>query len=69
MGVRPPPLHAFRRAFALNCLRAGLDLLTLQRLLGYSDLSVLRRYVKQTTGDLQAVHAAASPVDRADGLR
>jgi integrase/recombinase XerD len=63
-GVKPPPLHAFRRAFALNCLRAGMDLLSLQRLMGHADLSVLQRYVKQNAADLQAAHSAASPVDR-----
>lgn len=63
--VAPPPLHAFRRAFALNCLRAGMDLLSLQRLLGHAGLAVLQRYVKQTPEDLKAAHNAASPVDKA----
>ncbi len=58
-----PSPHDFRRAFALNCLRNGMDLLSLQRLLGHTDLSVLRLYVKQTAGDLQVAHAAGSPVD------
>lgn len=64
-GVKRPPLHAFRRAFAINALRNGCDLLTLARLLGHSDLSLLKRYAKQTTDDLRQVHAAVSPVDRA----
>jgi site-specific recombinase XerD len=64
-GIAPAPsLHSFRRAFALAMLRNGTDLLTLQRLLGHADLSVLKRYVKQTTDDLQAAHAQNSPVDR-----
>ena len=58
-----PSPHDFRRAFALNCLRNGMDLLSLQRLMGHSDLSVLKLYVKQTAGDLQIAHAAGSPVD------
>lgn len=64
-GVPRPPLHAFRRAFTLSMLRSGADLLTLQRLLGHSDLSVLQRYVKLTSEDLQNSHAAHSPVDTA----
>ena len=35
-----PSPHDFRRAFALACLRNGMDLLSLQRLLGHTDLSV-----------------------------
>lgn len=64
-GVPEPPLHSFRRAFAINALRNGADLLTLQRLLGHSDLSLLRKYAKQSVDDLRAVHAAVSPADRA----
>jgi site-specific recombinase XerD len=63
-GVRVPSLHSFRRAFALEMLRAGTNLLTLQRLLGHADLSVLKLYVKQNADDLRTAHAAASPVDR-----
>jgi site-specific recombinase XerD len=64
-GVPEPPLHSFRRAFALNMLRNGADLLTLQRLMGHADMSLLRRYARQTADDLRAAHALASPVDRA----
>lgn len=62
-GVPTPQLHAFRRAFALNCLRNGMDVFTLQRLMGHADLQVLRRYLAQTDDDLRAAHAKASPVD------
>ncbi len=63
-GVPAPTLHSFRRAFALLSLRAGADLVSLQRLLGHADLSVIRRYLKQTESDLQAAHAKAAPVDK-----
>jgi integrase/recombinase XerD len=62
-GVAVPSLHSFRRTFALMCLRAGMNVFALQRLLGHGDLSVLRRYLAQTEGDLQAAHRAAGPVD------
>ena len=42
--IATPSLHSFRRAFAINMLRAGVDLLSLQRLLSHADLSVLTRY-------------------------
>jgi integrase/recombinase XerD len=63
-GVKMPGLHSFRRAFALACLRGGVDLISLQRLMGHSDLSVLQRYLAQVEGDLQAAHAKGGPVDR-----
>lgn len=62
-GIVCPSLHSFRRACAIALLRGGADLLTLQRILGHADLSILKRYAKQNTDDLRAVHNAASPVD------
>jgi len=63
-GVAVPSLHSFRRAFALACLRQGMDVYSLQKLMGHSDLTVLRRYLQQTEQDLKAAHDRASPVDR-----
>lgn len=62
-GVPEPNLHSFRRAFALMSLRNGMDIYSLQRLMGHTDLSVLRRYLAQTEGDLQAAHQKCGPVD------
>ncbi len=62
-GIRTPSLHGFRRAFALNCLRSGMDPFSLQRLLGHSDLSMVRRYLAQTHEDLLRAHMKHSPVD------
>ncbi|MHB0858827.1 MAG: tyrosine-type recombinase/integrase [Anaerolineae bacterium] len=58
-----PSLHSFRRAFALSCLRNGVDVYSLQRLLGHADLSVVRRYLAQTTDDLREAHQRGGPVD------
>ena len=58
-----PSIHSFRRAFALAMLRAGVDLLTIARLLGHSDLSLLDRYIRQTGEDLRESHEKGSPVD------
>ena len=63
-GVPVPSLHNFRRAFALLSLRAGVDIFSLQRLMGHRDLTVLRRYLKQVQGDLQAAHEKAGVVDK-----
>lgn len=62
-GVPEPQLHAFRRAFAINSLRNGCDLVTLQRLLGHSSLEVVSRYLKQVDTDLRAAHARSGLVD------
>lgn len=59
-----PSLHAFRRAFALNFLRAGGNVFDLQRLMGHSDLSVLKRYLAQDDTDSRNAHSRFSPVDR-----
>jgi integrase/recombinase XerD len=63
VGLPEPGLHSFRRAFALACLRNGVDLISLQRLMGHADLSILRRYLAQTDADLQAAHQRGGPVD------
>lgn len=63
-NIEPPRLHDFRRAFALNCLRNGMDVYSLQRLMGHSDLQTLRRYLNQNSEDIRLAHAEASPVDR-----
>lgn len=62
-GIEPPEIHSFRRAYAINMLRAGVDVYSLQSLMGHSDLQVLRRYLKQTDSDLAAAHRKGSPVD------
>lgn len=62
-GVPVPSLHSFRRAFALAMYRAGVDLLTIARLLGHADLSLLERYIKQFADDLRESHERGSPVD------
>lgn len=63
-NIPKPGLHDFRRAFAINCLRAGMNIFTLQKLMGHADLQVLRRYLAQTDADLVREYSKASPVDR-----
>jgi integrase/recombinase XerD len=65
-AVRTPEIHAFRRWFALTCLRAGVDAYSLQELMGHADLQILRRYLKQTYQDFRGAHNRASPVDNLD---
>ena len=56
--------HSFRRYFALEMLRNGVDVFSLQLLMGHADIQVLRRYLKQVNQDLLEVHRKASPADR-----
>jgi site-specific recombinase XerD len=61
VGVEAPTLHSFRRLFALTMLQSGGDLLSVARMLGHGSLGVTQRYIRQTTADLGAVHAANAP--------
>jgi integrase/recombinase XerD len=62
LAVVPSP-HDFRRAMAINYLRNGGDVFTLQIILGHKSLAVLRRYLALTERDTQEAHAKYSPVD------
>lgn len=63
-GVPYQSPHSFRRLFAITCLRRGVDIFSLQRLMGHSDLQVLRRYLAQVDSDLKKAHATGSPVEK-----
>ena len=59
-----PSPHDFRRAFAIERWRAGVDILTLSKLMGHTSLQVLNRYLKQIGEDLERAAKQSSPVDR-----
>jgi len=62
-GVPVPSPHDFRRSFALALLRAGVDVFSIQRLMGHTTLDVLRRYLAQNIEDLRGAHERGSPAD------
>jgi len=62
-GIDPPSLHSFRRAFALSMIRNGVDLYTLQKLMGHASIDTLKHYLKYTTEDIQRAHKKFGPVD------
>jgi len=61
-GVRISP-HTFRHTMAVTFLRNGGDVFSLQRILGHSQLEVLRGYVNLAQSDISRVHRRNSPAD------
>jgi integrase len=61
-GLPKLTAHAFRRGCATMALRAGMNALHLQGMLGHTTLEMVRRYAQAVDDDLQAAHAAHSPV-------
>ena len=63
-GIHIAP-HALRRTFAILALKAGMNPLHLQGLLGHSSLEMTRRYVQMMDEDLVEAHRMYGPVDHA----
>ena len=62
-GIPAPQIHDFRRAFALQALRNGANLITLMRLMGHTSTRTLARYLRLVDDDLRQAHEEISPVD------
>lgn len=67
-NINPPSLHSFRRYFALQMLRNGVDIFSLQKLMGHADIQILRRYLQQTEDDIRTAHRLGGPVNHLLGI-
>lgn len=62
-GVPHCSAHTFRRTFAITCLRNGMNIHVLAKLMGHADIQMLRRYLDITDEDTKAAHDQHGPVD------
>jgi site-specific recombinase XerD len=54
--------YDLRHQYALEALRGGMDVFSLQRSMGHSTLSMTEKYLALADDDIQAAHDKASPV-------
>ena len=67
-GVSFSP-HALRRTFVILSLRAGMDVLHLQALLGHAGLEMVKHYAQMVDDDLLEAHRIYSPIDNLSRLK
>jgi integrase/recombinase XerD len=61
-GVKLTP-HALRRTFAILSLKAGMNSLHLQALMGHTTLEMTRKYITMLDDDLIVAHKEHGPID------
>ena len=67
-GIHVTP-HCLRRTFVILALRADMDVLHLQAMLGHTSLTMTMHYAQMVDDDLLQSHKAHSPIDNLSRLR
>lgn len=62
-GIERTGLHKFRHWFAKKSVLLGMDLIRLQKILGHSNLEILRNYVNLLTQDLKKDEVIFNPLE------
>lgn len=62
-GVSGCTCHTFRRIFAITCLRNGMNIYILARLMGHADILILKQYLAFVDEDLEGAHVRFGAVD------
>jgi len=64
-GERVSP-HTFRHSFAKNALLNGMDIFSLQRLMGHSSLNTTKKYIHLNDREVKQQHSKYNPLDNSD---
>ncbi len=67
-GIHITP-HCLRRSFVILSLRAGMDVLHLQAMLGHTSLTMTMHYAQMVDDDLLQSHKQHSPIDNLSRLK
>lgn len=67
-GIHITP-HSLRRTFVILSLRAGMDVLHLQAMLGHASLDMVQHYAQMVDDDLIQEHKVHSPIDNLSRLK
>ncbi|WP_040212546.1 tyrosine-type recombinase/integrase [Clostridium polynesiense] len=57
-------LYMLRHTYATNAVKAGMDIFSLQRIMGHTELSTTRKYVQLDTKTIQEKHRQANVLEK-----
>lgn len=58
--------HSWRHTFAKTALLNGMDLFSLQRIMGHNSLNTTKKYIALNDKEIKAQHAKFNPLDNSD---